>query len=110
MKEPEFDDPMELKGVVCDGDPDFMIDVVIEEYLRMGSAQEQVLQLFESPCYPLLHHVLQAQGAEAIRKRIERVSARCGVFRFRTSHPPEPLEFVTIAPFTGGGSDNDQGL
>jgi len=82
VKEPEFDDPMELNGVVCDGDPDVMIDCVIEEYLRMGWSPAEVFRLFQSPFYPLLHAVMRTRGAEPVRRRIEQVRARCGVFRF----------------------------
>ena len=96
MKNPEHDDPMELHGIECDGDPDFMIDCLAEEYLRMGWPPDEIFHLFESPCYPALHQMLRARGVEAIRRKIERVAARCGVFRFRTSERPAASDLVTI--------------
>ena len=112
MKELEFDDPMELQAVQLDGDPDFMIDCVTEEYARLGWSSQQILQLFQSPDYPFLHHMLQVQGADAVRNRIDQVIARCGVFRVRTveAAPDPELELVTIAPLTEGGPQDESGL
>ena len=107
MKEPESDDPMELRATECDGAPDFMIECVVEEYLRMGWPPEQVLRLFESPLYPPLYHLWRSQGAAAIRGRIERVAARCGVFRFRTLQAPAKPELVCITPRREGGCHDE---
>jgi hypothetical protein len=102
-KRPESDDPMELRGVVCDGDLELMMDCVIEEYVRTGWAVDQVMHLFDSPSYPLLHEFLRVRGAQAIRKKIVETTRRCGVFRFRTAEaPPEP-ELVQIDPASEGG-------
>ena len=103
-KELESDDPMQLDAVQCDGDPDYMIDCVAEEYARLGWPVEAILSLFESPFYPTLHVMLRARGTDAIRRRIEAVVARCGVFRVRTFEAPEASELVTIAPLGQGGS------
>ena len=35
-KRVEPEDPMELRCVAVDGDPDFMIDCIVEEYARPG--------------------------------------------------------------------------
>ena len=102
MKEPESDDPMELRGIWCDGDLEYMVDCVVEEYLRMGWSPARVLQLFESPFYPALHQWFQVRGAEAIRGRIQQIAGRCGVFRFQTSEAPPAPELVHI---TGGCAD-----
>ena len=101
-KELESDDPMELLAVECDGDQDYMIDCVAEEYARLGWPAKEIVLLFESPFYPALHLMLRARGAETVRRRIEAVVARCGVFRTRTFEAdPEP-ELVTI-----GGSPHE---
>jgi hypothetical protein len=107
VKQPEQDDPMELRGVQCDGDPDYMIDCLVEEYARIGWPAEKILQLFESPFYPVLHSMLAGMGREAIRRRIERVAARCGVFRTRTFEAAPPAELVAIAPL-GAGDTQDE--
>ena len=106
-KEFEADDPMELRGVECDGDVDFMIACIAEEYLTSGWRPEEVFGLFESPEYPMLHSLLQSKGGGAIRRQIERAAARCGVFRVRVVEaPPEP-ELVTILPAAEGGSRHE---
>ena len=84
MKECEPDDPMQLHAAWCDGSPEFMLDCVAEEYLRLGWTPLQILGLFQSPQYPVLHQMLRAKGVDAVRHRIQRVAARCGVFRCRT--------------------------
>ncbi len=99
-KQPEADDPMELRGVACDGDLDFMIDCIIEEYLRMGWAADHILRLFELPSYPVLHQFLRARGVDAVHDKIEETSRRCGVFRFRTTEAPPDPELVEIEPAT----------
>ena len=110
IKQPEQDDPMELRGVQCDGDPGYMIDCLVEEYARMGWPAEKTLQLFESPFYPVLHRMLAVSGKEAIRRRIERVTARCGVFRTRTIETDPPAELVSIAPLAAGDTQDESGL
>ncbi len=106
-KEFEADDPMEMQGLQCDGDPDFMITCVAEEYLGLGWTPAQVFNLYESLDYPVLYSLLQLKGAAAIRCLIDRAAARCGVFRFRTVEaPPEP-GLVTIASAVNGGLDHE---
>ncbi len=103
MKELEYDDPMELQAVQVDGDPGFMIDCVSEEYARLGWSSQQILELFQSPDYPFLHQMLRVLGAGAVRERIERVIARCGVFRTSTieAAPDPELELVNIMTAPG---------
>ena len=107
MKEPEYDDPMELQGFECDGDPGYMVDCVVEEYLRMGWPPDEVFHLFESPVYPPLHYLLHTQGPEAILRKIEQVAARCGVFRYQTREAPPNPELVAIRPL-GEGDSHDE--
>ncbi len=105
MKEPESDDPMELRGFECEGDPGYMLHCVVEEYLRMGWPPDQIFHLFESPLYPPLYQLLCAQGPVAIRQKIDQIAARCGVFRFR-SHDAHP-ELVSITPLAEGGLEDE---
>lgn len=109
-KEVEADDPMELQGIQFDGDPGYMIECVVEEYARLGWPAEEILGLFESPGYPVLRLLLESRGNEAIRRSIERVVARCGIFRATTIEAPEAPELVTIAPLGEGGQRDESGL
>jgi len=106
-KQPEPDDPMELRGVACEGDHNLMLDCIIEEYARLGWTPEHILSLFESPFYPLLHNLLQARGADAIRLRIAQVTQRCDIFRFRTTERASAAEIVQIDPATPGGKGDE---
>lgn len=101
-KKPEPDDPMELRGVACDGDPDFMVDCLIEEYAWMGWRAQDIMGLFESPSYPVLHGLYRTQGAESIRHRVEVVIQRFGGFRFQTTERPAEHELVQIETPTEG--------
>ena len=102
-KEPEKDDPMELQGFECDGDPDFMIECLIEEFTRLGWPGEKIARMFESPVYPVLHRLGQTRGPEAIRRKVELVTQRCGIFRFRTVERTPEDELVQIAATKEGG-------
>ena len=107
MKEFAFEDPMELHGVACGGDAGYMVDCVIEEYLRLGWPPARILRLFESPLYPPLHQVLRRQGVEAIRRKIESTAGRCGVFRFRTHETPPDPELVSLERSQEGGGNDE---
>ena len=109
-KEVEADDPMELQGIQFDGDPGYMIECVVEEYARIGWPAEDILGLFESPGYPVLRLLLESRGKEAIRRSIQKVVARCGIFRATTVEAAEEPDLVTIAPLREGGQRNESGL
>jgi ketol-acid reductoisomerase len=102
-KEVETDDPMELTGVVCNGDPDIMVIAIIEEYMRAGHTSEEVFELFKNPFYPTLHQALYRKGFESIRKEIEETAKRIGIFKFETTESVEP---VPVTLFRKEGSEN----
>ena len=106
-KRVEPEDPMELRGVAFHGDPDFMIDCIVEEYARLGWSPAKILPLFESPSYPVLHGLYRTRGAESIRRSVEEVVRRCGVFHFDTHERPPDLELVQIKPAETGGSQDE---
>ena len=106
-KRVEPEDPMELRGVAFDGDPDFMIDCIVEEYARLGWSPAKILPLFESPFYPVLHGLYRARGAESIRRSVEEVVQRCGVFHFDTRQRPADLELVQIGLAEARGAEDE---
>ena len=106
-KEADPDDPMELVGAECDGDPDFMLECIVEEYARMGWEPERIVQLFASPHYPVLHGFWRTMGSGAIRRKVEATSRRCGVFRFRTVERPPADRLVEISRAEGGGEKDE---
>lgn len=76
----EQDDPMEMLATAVAGDPEIMLECLVTEYASMGWHSEQILSLFKSPDYPMLHALLEAYGEPVIRERIGAVVDRSGVF------------------------------
>jgi len=77
MKQPAFDDPMELVGVgVAGGDFDAMAECVIEEYLLLGWSERQLMGLFKHPFFRATHQVYRLRGEAHARALIARVLAR----------------------------------
>jgi hypothetical protein len=81
-REIEPDDPMELVATPAPGDPDEMLECLIQEFLWMGTSAEELMHLFRSPGYPVLQQLLALFGEEAIRARIETVLGDVGGVRF----------------------------
>ena len=106
-KRVEPEDPMELRCVAVDGDPDFMIDCIVEEYARLGWSPAKILPLFESPSYPVLHGLYRARGAASIRRSVEEVVRRCGVFHFDTRERPPDPELVRIGLAETRGAEDE---
>jgi hypothetical protein len=76
-KEFEPDDPMELKGVTLpDGDPDVMLDNIVQEYLFMGWSSKQIYHLFWSPYYGATHQIYKLKGADHVMGRIRHLAGQ----------------------------------
>jgi hypothetical protein len=86
----EPEDPMTLHATAVFGDPEIMLQCVIQEYAWMGWDAEQILALFHDPFYPALHELLRMYGESAIRQRIAAVLGTMGVFRFEGTVHDEP--------------------
>jgi hypothetical protein len=113
IKKVESDDPMELQGVACGGDPDVMISVIITEYLHDGWTAENILKLFSDPFYPTLHQAYLRKGADAIQAQISDQAKSTGVFNTTTTETEEPIpmSFLKNDPRTKiidpKGADNE---
>jgi hypothetical protein len=85
---------MELVATPVEGDPDFMLRCIVEEFAWMGMGAEQLLGLFRSPEYPVLNHLLRHYGEEAIQERVRALLGPIGTIRFREviDDEPEPGE------------------
>jgi hypothetical protein len=90
----ESDDPLELHATAVVGDPEVMLECLIQEYVWMGWDREHILALFHSPFYPALNALLRHYGESGIRQRVAAVLARMGVFRVSGTvrEEPEPEE------------------
>lgn len=92
-REPEADDPMELRMIpVPGGDPVFMATCLVEEYARLGLDEEAILALFRQPIYQT-HALYRERGEAWVRELIRGVLVRTG--RLRVS--------VTVLHHIGGG-------
>src|SRR5581483_2386529 len=80
----EPEDPMELVANPVQGDPEVMLQCIVQEFAWMGWDADQLLQLFDSPEYPVLNQLLAHYGAEQIQRVVASLLAETGVFRFQT--------------------------
>lgn len=85
------EDPLSLHAFEVPGDPDLMLQLLVEEYARMGWGAEDLLRLARDPNYQAFHGLLRRFGEADLRARLQNILARCGVFRMRTWET-EPVE------------------
>ncbi|MGE0853668.1 MAG: hypothetical protein AB7O44_29325 [Hyphomicrobiaceae bacterium] len=77
MKAFEPSDPHELIGVkLADGDPDFMAECLVEEYLLLGWSDRQLMSLFAHPCFGMTHQIYRDRGRQHVAELIARVRAK----------------------------------
>lgn len=84
-RDAEAEDPFELSGQVSEGDPEVMLECLLQEFLWMGYGAEALWRLFDHPNYPLLTGLRERFGDAAIKNRIDDLVARCGIPTFRES-------------------------
>lgn len=79
MKASAPDDPMELVAIgLADGDPDYMAECLVEEFLLLGWNERQLMNLFTRPFFRATHRIYREQGEAHVRALIQRVAARWG--------------------------------
>jgi len=90
----EAEDPLELHGVLLDGNPVEMVRCVMEEFAAMGWSRQELLRLFRDPEYPGLVSIARSLGWSTIEAVAEDVTHRYGRFRIRVQYvaPPEDHE------------------
>jgi hypothetical protein len=112
----EIEDPLEMLATPVPGDPEVMLQCLIQEYASMGWNGGQIFQLFSDPAYPALHSLLHAYGEAAIRERIATLLGQTGVFRcegivVEEPEPAEEQELVELGiPAQWKGNDHANGL
>jgi hypothetical protein len=97
------DDPMMLEPVEIDGDPEIMIDCLIEEFARMGWDTPTIIRMFDNPFYEGPHRARQLYTADAFEARVRRVLGRCGTLRVRIVERGEANVTEKFASLTVGG-------
>ncbi len=84
MAEKDFDadDPMELVGVAPPGgDPEQMAECFVEEYIRDGWGDENLLCLFRDPFYRATYRIYQEKGEEYVLALIGKVRQKWGYWK-----------------------------
>lgn len=124
-REIEQEDPMELIAMSVQGDPDVMLECMVQEFAGLGWNTEQLLMLFQSPDYPVLNQLLAALGESEVRRRVQIILGQVGIFQVTESiaeeeglgdvleDEPEVVHVVQIAPLParkgGGFQDSSSG-
>ncbi len=79
QKPHEKDDPMELVGVALPNvGADEMADCLIEEYIRVGWDDENLLRLFRDPFYRATHRIHKEKGEAHVLGLIARLREKWG--------------------------------
>lgn len=93
-REIEADDPMELMAEIAPGDPEVMLNCMIEEFGWQGYDAEGLMRLFLDPEYPVLNQLLDYFGPTEVRSRIDAARTGFDAFSVRTviDETPEPDE------------------
>jgi hypothetical protein len=103
--EPEH--PMALMAEPCAGDPEIMLECVVQEYARLGLGVEEILGLCRDPFFGATHSLRELFGDAALERRVREIVGRCGVLRFsvRVSRAPAAEEEAAAGPCGGFPDD-----
>lgn len=98
------DDPIDMHAVELPGDPEVMLALMVEEYLRLGFDTNAILSLAQDPNYRAFHELYVAFGAEGFSERMMGIVERTGVMRFAaTEHPvSDCCDVPEVIPLTVG--------
>lgn len=87
----EAEDPLELMASPVEGDPEIMLQAIVEEFAWLGFSTEELLGLFGNPNYPVLNHLAEHFGRDEVRRRIEARLGDTGIIRFTEVIADDPL-------------------
>lgn len=90
-REAEAEDPFELMADMVVGDPEVMMECILQEYVWMGWSREELLSLFRDPGYPVLCDLASFYGQAEVERRVDELLARMGNLHF-TAFVAEPDE------------------
>jgi len=77
----EAEDPLELLVEAAPGDPNVMLECIVQEFAWMGWDSEQIFALFHNVNYPVLNQLLALFGEDEIRSRLAALTTAVGVMR-----------------------------
>lgn len=82
-KDFDADDPMGLVAIgVDDGDLEVQATYLVEEFVRMGMGDAQLIVLFRNPFYAGAHAIWRARGEAWVTALVARVRAQWGQPRY----------------------------
>ena len=115
----EADDPLAPYATAVGGDPEVMLECLVQEYAWMGWDVSQILRLFGHPGYPALNGLLDLYGTDGVRRRVAAVLGRMGVFRVSGAirddpepedEEPELIQLGTRRVLASKGDSHAQGV
>jgi hypothetical protein len=86
----EPDDPMTLHATAVAGDPEVMLECLVQEFAGLGWDAEGIVGLFREPCYPALYDLWRLYGEEGVRTRVHGVLSALGIFHVQATECAEP--------------------
>jgi hypothetical protein len=99
---PQAGDPMEISGIEVEGDPQVMLECIIEEYARMGADADAIMRMFNDPYFQGPHGLTRVYGRQFIRYRVEQILDRCGVLRVSMSEEAAAPDGESVALTVAG--------
>jgi hypothetical protein len=90
------DDPMEMQGFEIPGNPQLMLQLLVEEYARIGMGVDQIVQLAHDPNYTAFYGLRRSLGNEEFDRRVRAIVLRCGVMRVKATEQPLAEQLVQI--------------
>ena len=107
----EPEDPFTLHATLAAGDPELMLQCLVQEYAWLGWDAEQILSLFRDPFYPALHALRDLYGEDGVRQRVEALIRESGVLHFDIAMDEEPqAELVQLGIRVQEGDSHAEGL
>jgi hypothetical protein len=112
----EPEDPYSLHATLAAGDPEVMLQCLVQEYAWIGWDTERILALFRDPFYPALHALRDLYGDEGVRARVAALLNEGGVFQFdvaveETPETEEPVpELIQLSIRNAEGDSHAEGL
>jgi len=97
----EPEDPMELHAVEVRGDPELMLNVLVEEYARNGFDLQALMNLCRDPFYQGLYGLWNFFGEEVLRQKIITILGRCGVMKATVSEIAQAPETLVQLDHSG---------
>lgn len=79
---------MEKHAVLIPDDASFMLQLLVEEYARVGRGLDDLMKLARDPNCTVFYDLLRLFGEDELRSQISHILSHCGILRFTTSETP----------------------